>query len=93
MEKNIALSIMKSIDENNQKSAFENETLSLNYEQLGRLIGAIVIKLKESKLSRGSLLGIYTHDPRLAVAGAVAANWLGAPWIEVNFESLNAKNF
>lgn len=92
-QNNIVKCLFKTIRENENNSAFENESMSLSYKQLGRLIGAIVIKLKENKLTQGALLGIYTDDPRLAIASTMAANWLGVPWIEVNYEALNAESF
>ena len=92
-QNSIVKSLFKTIRENENNSAFENESMSLNYRQLGRLIGAIVIRLKENRLTQGALLGIYADDPRLAIASAMAANWLGVPWIEVNYEALNAENF
>lgn len=90
---NLGLSAIQSLRAQPERIAFISSELSITYNDFANIVYAFTCKMHQNKIGRGSLVGLMTTDPRVAIAAALASQILGAAWVEVTNEALTTKDF
>lgn len=90
---NLGLSAIEAFRMHPERIAFISSELSLTYKEFEGIVYAFAVNMHQNKIGRGSLVGILTKDPRVALAGALASQMLGAAWIEATNEALSTQDF
>jgi acyl-coenzyme A synthetase/AMP-(fatty) acid ligase len=90
---NIGFAALQALSRHRKSIAFVTPELTLSYADFENVVNAFILRLHRAGVGNGSLLGIHTKDPRIAIAAAIASQVLGAAWIEANKNAITNRFF